>query len=163
MNDVKMMLGKRAAQYYLFVTWCIIAPVLMLVRSLISSLFPFQFFSFLFFSELKVITFSNLIGAKTMSNGVGGGYDAYVYPSWSQILGWIIFASCIIPIPLVYLIKYIEEYRRLGIKEIVRTIQLEKRFSFLLKSFSPPKSIQEVDIVFMKKLIIWRNLDIYNQ
>jgi hypothetical protein len=31
MNDVKMMLGKRAAEYYLFVTWCIIAPILMLV------------------------------------------------------------------------------------------------------------------------------------
>ena len=31
MNDVKMMLGKRPAQYYLFTTWCITAPVLMLV------------------------------------------------------------------------------------------------------------------------------------
>lgn len=31
MNDVKMMLGKRAAQYYLFATWCVIAPILMLV------------------------------------------------------------------------------------------------------------------------------------
>ena len=31
MNDVKMMLGKRAAQYYLFITWCIVAPLLMLV------------------------------------------------------------------------------------------------------------------------------------
>ena len=31
MNDVKMMLGKRAAEYYLFATWCIIAPILMLV------------------------------------------------------------------------------------------------------------------------------------
>jgi hypothetical protein len=31
MNDVKMMLGKRAAEYYLFVTWCVIAPILMLV------------------------------------------------------------------------------------------------------------------------------------
>jgi hypothetical protein len=32
MNDVKMMLGKRAAEYYLFLTWCIISPTLMLVR-----------------------------------------------------------------------------------------------------------------------------------
>jgi hypothetical protein len=31
MNDVKMMLGKRAAEYYLFITWCIVAPILMLV------------------------------------------------------------------------------------------------------------------------------------
>ena len=31
MNDVKMMLGKRAAEYYLFVTWCIAAPILIIV------------------------------------------------------------------------------------------------------------------------------------
>ena len=34
MNDVKMMLGKRAAQYYLFATWCVISPVLMLVSDM---------------------------------------------------------------------------------------------------------------------------------
>lgn len=39
MNDVKMMLGKRAAQYYLFVTWCIVSPVLMLVRTIFDSSF----------------------------------------------------------------------------------------------------------------------------
>lgn len=26
-----MMLGKRAAEYYLFVTWCIMSPIIMLV------------------------------------------------------------------------------------------------------------------------------------
>jgi len=31
MNDIKMMLGKRAAEYYLFITLCIVAPILMLV------------------------------------------------------------------------------------------------------------------------------------
>ena len=31
MNDVKMMLGKRAAEYYLALTWCIAAPILMVV------------------------------------------------------------------------------------------------------------------------------------
>jgi hypothetical protein len=31
MNDVKMMLGKRSDEYYLFVTWCIISPVVILV------------------------------------------------------------------------------------------------------------------------------------
>ena len=34
MNDVKLMLGKRAAQYYLFLTWCIVAPILMLVSTI---------------------------------------------------------------------------------------------------------------------------------
>jgi hypothetical protein len=33
MNDVHLMLGKRAAEYYLFVTWCITAPLLTLVST----------------------------------------------------------------------------------------------------------------------------------
>jgi hypothetical protein len=33
MNDVQMMLGKRAAEYYLFLTWCITAPLLTLVSA----------------------------------------------------------------------------------------------------------------------------------
>lgn len=31
MNDIKMMLSKRAAEYYLFLTWCIAAPILLVV------------------------------------------------------------------------------------------------------------------------------------
>ena len=31
MNDVQMMLGKRAAEYYLFITLCITAPLLTIV------------------------------------------------------------------------------------------------------------------------------------
>ena len=86
-----MMLGKRAAEYYLFLTWCIIAPILMLV-----------------------ITFSKLLTAQPLSNNAGGGFAAYVYPQWSTIAGWFIFVFCIIPIPLVYLINYIREYIALG-------------------------------------------------
>ncbi|CAF3191287.1 unnamed protein product [Rotaria sp. Silwood2] len=63
MNDVKMMLGKRVAEYYLFLTWCIIAPIIMLV-----------------------IILSNLLSAKRMSNSGGGGYESYVYPYWSAIV-----------------------------------------------------------------------------
>ncbi len=47
MNDVKMMLGKRAAEYYLFLTWCITAPILLVVN--IDTILPFIF---LFFSYL---------------------------------------------------------------------------------------------------------------
>ncbi|CAF4855280.1 unnamed protein product, partial [Rotaria socialis] len=65
MNDVKMMLGKRAAEYYLFLTWCILSPIIMLV-----------------------ITFSNLWTSKQMSNGAGAGYEAYVDPGWSTVIGW---------------------------------------------------------------------------
>jgi hypothetical protein len=32
MNDIKMMLGKRAAEYYLLLTWCFAAPILLLVN-----------------------------------------------------------------------------------------------------------------------------------
>ncbi|CAF4518695.1 unnamed protein product, partial [Rotaria sp. Silwood2] len=99
MNDVKMMLGKRVAEYYLFLTWCIIAPIIMLV-----------------------IILSNLLSAKRMSNSGGGGYESYVYPYWSAIVGWCIFVACIIPIPLVFIVNYIREYFRLGRRRTIRTI-----------------------------------------
>ncbi|CAM2709398.1 unnamed protein product [Rotaria socialis] len=101
MNDVKMMLGKRAAEYYLFLTWCILSPIIMLV-----------------------ITFSNLLTSKQMSNGAGAGYEAYVYPGWSTIVGWCIFVACIIPIPLLFIINYIQEYFSLRRKEIIRSTGL---------------------------------------
>ena len=37
MNDVKMMLGKRAAEGYLFLSWCIVGPILMIVIRHLSS------------------------------------------------------------------------------------------------------------------------------
>jgi hypothetical protein len=58
--------------------------------------------------------------AKPLSNNAGAGFDAYVYPQWSTIVGWCIFVACIIPIPLVFLINYFREYSKLGRKEIVR-------------------------------------------
>ncbi len=63
---------------------------------------------------LKIITFSNLLTAKTMSNNAGAGFDAYVYPKWSTIAGWCIFVACIIPIPLVFVVNYFREYFSLG-------------------------------------------------
>ncbi|CAF1617242.1 unnamed protein product, partial [Didymodactylos carnosus] len=54
MNDVKMMLKKRAAEYYLFLTWRITAPLLMLI-----------------------VTVSNLIQAKPLKSG------NYLFPTWS--------------------------------------------------------------------------------
>lgn len=55
-----------------------------------------------------------------MENEAAAGYEKYTYPSWSQILGWFIFILCIIPIPLVYLVNYIREYRKIEVKELVR-------------------------------------------
>lgn len=102
MNDVKMMLGKRAAEYYLFITWCITVPVL-----------------------VSVIVLSKLITARPLSNGAGGGFAAYVYPEWSNIAGWLIFALCIIPIPLVFIINYIREYMALGRGGTVSLVELD--------------------------------------
>ncbi|CAF4536841.1 unnamed protein product [Rotaria socialis] len=40
------------------------------------------------FFEVYVITFSNLWTSKQMSNGAGAGYEAYVDPGWSTVIGW---------------------------------------------------------------------------
>jgi len=112
MNDVKMMLGKRAAQYYLFLTWCIIAPILMLVSHKI-----FKSIRNIF---IQIIIFSKLITSAPLKIGASGGYEAYQYPQSSTILGWFIFIACIIPIPLVYLVNYIKEYQAIRLLKIVR-------------------------------------------
>ncbi len=57
-----------------------------------------------------------------MSNNAGGGYKSYVYPEWSTIVGWFIFLICLIPIPLVYVITYIREYRSIDSDEVKSTI-----------------------------------------
>jgi hypothetical protein len=53
-----------------------------------------------------------------MSNNAGGGYQSYVYPEWSTIVGWFIFIICLIPIPLVYVMTYIREYRSIDSEEV---------------------------------------------
>ena len=60
-----------------------------------------------------------MINVKTMSNGAGGGFDAYIYPGWSTIVGWLIFVGCIIPIPIVFIVNYIREYRSIDRREVV--------------------------------------------
>ncbi|CAF1234216.1 unnamed protein product [Adineta ricciae] len=104
MNDVKMMLGKRAAEYYLFVTWCIIAPVL-----------------------IVILTLSKLASSKLLEHGDGGGFAAYVFPEWSHTLGWFIFVICVIPIPLVFVVNYIKEYRSIERDEATKSIGPESR------------------------------------
>ncbi|CAF3562698.1 unnamed protein product [Rotaria sp. Silwood1] len=79
------------------------------------------FFSIIFFLMLlalglgsQVLTISNLIGAAPLSIKAAGGFPDYEFPRWSVILGWFIFVFCILPIPLVFIISYIREYRRLS-------------------------------------------------
>jgi len=55
-----------------------------------------------------------------MKNGASAGFEAYEYPRWSQVVGWLIFVGCIIPIPLVYLVNYIKEFQKIGLRQLVR-------------------------------------------
>ncbi|CAF2456317.1 unnamed protein product [Rotaria sp. Silwood2] len=64
MNDVKIMLEKQAAQYYLCVTWYVIAPILMII-----------------------VIASKLIGIEPMKNKPSGCFEEYTYPKWSTVLG----------------------------------------------------------------------------
>ncbi|CAF3291294.1 unnamed protein product, partial [Rotaria sp. Silwood2] len=66
-----------------------------------------------------VLTISNLVGAAPLSIKAAGGFPDYEFPRWSVILGWFIFAFCILPIPLVFIINYIREYRRLAAEKLV--------------------------------------------
>jgi hypothetical protein len=71
------------------------------------------------FFVIKVISFSNFVTGKPLINNGGAGFDEYVYPEWSRIAGWFIFVGCIIPIPIVYVINYIQEYRSIDHREVV--------------------------------------------
>ncbi|CAF4778621.1 unnamed protein product, partial [Rotaria socialis] len=58
---------------------------------------------------------------QSLKDGAGGGFDEYVYPKWSAILGWIIFAFCILPIPVCYILNYIQEYRKLSRRSLIES------------------------------------------
>lgn len=101
-----MMLNKRPAEYYLFITWTITAPLLTLVWE--EYLFPKEkTLIFLF----KVLTITNFLNTAPLRDGAAGGFDAYEYPRWTEILGWLIFVCCNISIPLVFILTYIQQYR----------------------------------------------------
>jgi hypothetical protein len=68
---------------------------------------------------VKILTISNLINPSTLKNEASGGFPAYEYPRWSIILGWCIFAICILPIPLIFVIRYIQQYRKLAAERSV--------------------------------------------
>lgn len=56
-----------------------------------------------------------------MKYKASAGYDDYTFPEWSAILGWIIFALSILPIPLYYFVIYIREFRGINSEKMVCT------------------------------------------
>lgn len=86
----------------------------------------------------KVLTASNLINSAPLEESARGGFPDYKYPRWSTILGWFIFVGCIIPIPTVFLVRYIQQYRRIAAQRLVILLSLldffrEKKSSFSYK------------------------------
>jgi hypothetical protein len=63
---------------------------------------------------VKIITALNLLNTNTLTEKAAAGFDEYVYPKWSAVLGWMIFACCVMPIPLYFIFNYIREYRQLS-------------------------------------------------
>jgi len=61
------------------------------------------------------------MNSSTLVDKASGGFAEYVYPRWSTILGWFIFAFCILPIPLVFVISYIKQYRKIAAQKYSRT------------------------------------------
>jgi hypothetical protein len=77
---------------------------------------------------------------KHLENKAGGGFPAYIYPCWSSIAGWCIFLACLIPIPVVYIVNYVREYRSIGRNEIVcfsNIICFELNFILKTRSVGP--------------------------
>jgi SNF family Na+-dependent transporter len=83
MNDIQLMLDKRIPEYYLFVTWCIACPVLLLII----------FFASMIDGSSKLL--------------VEGDYQ---FPQWTLGVGWTIFTVCIIGMPIYYLYQYIQSF-----------------------------------------------------
>jgi hypothetical protein len=59
------------------------------------------------------------LNSSTLKNDAGGGFPEYEYPRWSTILGWFIFAICVLPIPLIFVIRYIQQYKKLAAERLV--------------------------------------------
>ena len=76
--------------------------------------------NYFFIQKKKIITISKLISSEPLKNKASGGYDDYEYPQWSTILGWFIFIACIIPIPIVYIVNYIKEFKAIRLSQIVK-------------------------------------------
>ncbi|CAF2880027.1 unnamed protein product [Rotaria sp. Silwood2] len=83
MNDIKLMLGKRRPEYYLFVTWCVTGPIILLII----------FFATMINDSSKLIVYGN-----------------YQFPRWTLGVGWTIFTICIVAMPLYYLYQYIQSF-----------------------------------------------------
>lgn len=68
---------------------------------------------------VQVLTVTNLINSEPLENQAAAGFDAYRFPTWSIALGWFIFVVCILPMPLCYILTYVQGYRKLAAARMV--------------------------------------------
>jgi Sodium:neurotransmitter symporter family len=94
MEDIKIMLKKRYCEYYLLVTWCFISPVII----------------FIILVYMIVYDEVPIVNGKPLSDG-------------AVAIGWLIFTSILIPIPL---FAVYETYKAYKIRHHLKVCPLER-------------------------------------
>lgn len=84
---------------------------------------------------------SNILNSSPLKESARGGFADYEYPRWSTILGWFIFVGCVIPIPIVFLVRYIEQYRRIAAQRRVGILHSNNPPNPILGNQSPSTPI----------------------
>lgn len=108
--------------------------MILVLYFIISKMFLFflQFFkNLIYLVFVQIITILNLLNTTTLKDEATGGFDEYVYPKWSVILGWMIFVCCVIPVPLIFVLNYIREYRKIPPQPTVCSLIYSSLFLFL--------------------------------
>ena len=70
----------------------------------------------------------------------------YIYPSWSNYVGWLILIFSLLPIPLVYLINYLKEYRSMKSEnddEMACYLKSFKEINLPRDDWGPLKSVNQ--------------------
>jgi hypothetical protein len=83
MQDIKLMASKRMCEYYLFVTWCFLTPLLILLILVLMSI------SY----ETPIVNHKPL-------------------PNWAVNIGWSILTTILLPIPAVFVYELYKAFKK---------------------------------------------------
>lgn len=83
MEDIKLIFSTRKCEYVLFFTWCIISPLIVFI----------------------VIILLSINMDPLVVNGVE-------LPQWTVILGWVVFAAILMPIPIFAFIEIFKAIKK---------------------------------------------------